>query len=86
MEVDEDGNEIVASEEDDEEKAIDATDLAPTKAKKKFAKESSPTASDEIHQKAYENEGIRNLSYVVGFFLAGTLGWSIYKVYRRSTS
>jgi hypothetical protein len=37
-------------------------------------------------QKAYENEGIRNLSYVVGVFLAGTLGWSIYKVYRRSTS
>ena len=33
-------------------------------------------------QKAYENEGIRNLSYVVGVFLAGTLGWSIYKVYQ----
>ena len=86
-EVDEDGNEIVASEEDDEEEmGDDATDLAPTKAKKSSQKKGVQQQVTKSIQKAYENEGIRNLSYVVGFFLAGTLGWSIYKVYRRSTS
>ena len=87
VEVDEDGNEIVASEEDDEEEmGDDATDLAPTKAKKSSQKKGVQQQVTKSIQKAYENEGIRNLSYVVGFFLAGTLGWSIYKVYRRSTS
>ena len=87
VEVDEDGNEIVASEEDEEEKADDATDLAPTKASRKSSqKKGVQQQVTKSIQKAYENEGIRNLSYVVGFFLAGTLGWSIYKVYRRSTS
>ena len=87
VEVDEDGNEIVASEEDEEEEmGDDATDLAPTKAKKSSQKKGVQQQVTKSIQKAYENEGIRNLSYVVGFFLAGTLGWSIYKVYRRSTS
>ena len=87
VEVDEDGNEIVSSEEDEEEKADDATDLAPTKASRKSSqKKGVQQQVTKSIQKAYENEGIRNLSYVVGFFLAGTLGWSIYKVYRRSTS
>ena len=87
VEVDEDGNEIVSAEEDEEEKADDATDLAPTKASRKSSqKKGVQQQVTKSIQKAYENEGIRNLSYVVGFFLAGTLGWSIYKVYRRSTS
>jgi len=90
VEVDEDGNEIVVSSEEDEEEeeeARDASDLAPKKGKKSSReKKGVQQQVTKSIQKAYENEGIRNLSYVVGFFLAGTLGWSIYKVYRRSTS
>ena len=90
VEVDEDGNEIVVSSEEDEEEeeeARDASDLAPKKGKKSSReKKGVQQQVTKSIQKAYENEGIRNLSYVVGFFLAGTLGWSMYKVYRRSTS
>ena len=88
VEVDEDGNEIVAtgSSEGEEEEDLDASDLAPTKRSSTKEKKGVQQTVTKSIQKAYENEGIRNLSYVVGVFLAGTLGWSIYKVYRRSTS
>lgn len=88
VEVDEDGNEIIAtgSSEGEEEEDLDASDLAPTKRSSTKEKKGVQQTVTKSIQKAYENEGIRNLSYVVGVFLAGTLGWSIYKVYRRSTS
>ena len=89
VEVDEDGNEIIATEgssEGEEEEDLDASDLAPTKRSSTKEKKGVQQTVTKSIQKAYENEGIRNLSYVVGVFLAGTLGWSIYKVYRRSTS
>jgi len=87
VEVDEDGNEIIAtSSEGEEEEDLDASDLAPTKRSSTKEKKGVQQQVTKSIQKAYENEGIRNLSYVVGVFLAGTLGWSIYKVYRRSTS
>jgi len=85
VEVDEDGNEIIATEGEEEED-LDASDLAPTKRSSTKEKKGVQQTVTKSIQKAYENEGIRNLSYVVGVFLAGTLGWSIYKVYRRSTS
>ena len=88
VEVDEDGNEIIAtgSSEGEEEEDLDASDLAPTKRSSTKEKKGVQQTVTKSIQRAYENEGIRNLSYVVGVFLAGTLGWSIYKVYRRSTS
>ena len=89
VEVDEDGNEIIATEgssEGEEEEDLGASDLAPTKRSSTKEKKGVQQTVTKSIQKAYENEGIRNLSYVVGVFLAGTLGWSIYKVYRRSTS
>jgi len=98
VEVDEDGNEIVSASNDDEEElreegetgAVD--ELKPNQQSKKQQQRQQQrkgTVLMEVKksaEKAYANEGVRNLGYVIAVFLAGTLGWSVYKVFRRATS
>ena len=97
VEVDEDGNEIVSASNDDEEElreegetgAVD--ELKPNQQSKKQQRQQQRkgTVLMEVKksaEKAYANEGVRNLGYVIAVFLAGTLGWSVYKVFRRATS